>query len=93
MKESYLQKQIIDFLNKEGYFTVKIIRCNKNGFPDIQAFHIDKPDLFIEVKIKGKKPSDLQYYRLSELEKAGKIAFYTDSLPDFKNKYVQVLTN
>ena len=35
MKESAVQKKIIDYLHSVGAWTVKTIQCNKAGVPDI----------------------------------------------------------
>ena len=37
MKEADIQHDIIKYLEKIGWYTVKIIQTNKNGWPDLQA--------------------------------------------------------
>ncbi|WP_193210372.1 PDDEXK family nuclease [Aliarcobacter butzleri] len=35
MKESEIQKKIIQYLNKIGAYTIKTISTNRNGCPDV----------------------------------------------------------
>ena len=81
MLESALQKKIIDYLNKEKWFVLKIIAANKNGVPDLMAIK-NSQTIFIEVKQKGKKviKGGLQEYRIKELNSFGVLAFQADSL-------------
>jgi Holliday junction resolvase len=69
--ESLIQSKIIKELEKNGWYQVKIISCNKNGFPDIIAFKKGYDPLFIEVKTNKGKQSELQKYRQYELQKQG----------------------
>ncbi len=80
MKESEIQKKIIDELKKNGWIPLKVIICNLNGWPDISAFK-DGKCLFLEVKIPGKKPRPLQKYRLKELSRNG---FFTYCISSYK---------
>jgi len=49
MTEQQIQSKIIKKLEKEGWLVVKIIKCNKNGFPDLMALK-DGIVKFFEVK-------------------------------------------
>ena len=70
MRESEIQKKIIKKLEADGWLVVKIIQCNKNGWPDLQA-HRRGETVFIEVKQPGGKPTPLQEYRIRQLENQG----------------------
>jgi len=83
--ESNIQKQIINYIEANGGYVVKIIRCNKNGFPDLH-FLMNGKTYYCEVKAPGKGPRALQEYRIEELIAHGGIAFFCDSLENFKNK-------
>ncbi len=37
MREAVIQRQIIEYIEKLGFYVVKIIQCNKNGFPDLMV--------------------------------------------------------
>lgn len=70
MKESVIQSKIIKHLESIGYYVVKIIQTNKNGWPDLQA-HKNGVTIFIEVKSQNGIVSDLQKYRHKQLTDAG----------------------
>ena len=59
MKESDIQKKIIDHLHSVGAWTVKTIRCNKAGVPDILAC-LDGKFISLEVKTNIGKTSPIQ---------------------------------
>ncbi len=71
MTEQRIQKKRIDQLEAEGYYVIKLIKTNKNGIPDLIAVHPDGKILFSEIKKEDGKLSELQKYRLKELEKKG----------------------
>lgn len=81
MRESIIQKQIIEYLEKNGWLAVKIIQCNKNGWPDLMALKNGRT-VFVEVKQQGKKPTDLQTYRIDQLNKQGFTAIVATSVND-----------
>lgn len=49
---------------------VKILLCNKGGFPDLMLLKDGKAS-FVEVKRPGGKPRPLQEYRIGQLREAG----------------------
>ena len=81
--EQQLQKKIINQLEKEGYLVLKLIKCNKNGYPDLLAVKHDKT-IFIEVKRLDGKLSELQKVRINELRLKGiEVKVWTDFNKDF----------
>jgi hypothetical protein len=68
--ESIIQRNIIKKLEADGWFVVKHIQTNRNGFPDLQALK-DGKCIFIEVKRPGGRTSDLQKHRLKQLTDKG----------------------
>jgi len=76
--EKKLQPKIIKHLEQNGFYTIKTIKLNKNGLPDIIAFK-DGNTIMVEVKSKGKKPSELQNFRIKEVIEFGVGAFWCDS--------------
>jgi Holliday junction resolvase len=70
MRESEIQHKIITYLEKLGFYVVKIIQTNKNGWPDIQA-HKKGETIFIEVKNEKGIVSELQKYRHKQLTEQG----------------------
>lgn len=68
--EGKIQRKIILMAERLGWYAVKILQTNKNGFPDLMLLK-SGDIIFIEVKQPGKKMRPLQEYRKSEIEKAG----------------------
>ena len=67
--ESKEQKKLIDQYEKEGWYVIKLMKTNKNGIPDLLCLHQDFCPLFIEVKDVDGVVSELQKYRIEEIEK------------------------
>ena len=82
MTEAKLQTKIIKDLERKGYYVVKTIKLNKNGLHDIFAFK-DGKATFIEVKSEGKKPRELQLYRIEEVKDSGIKSFWVDNFDDY----------
>lgn len=84
MLESKIQKKIIKKLEKDGYFVLKIIRCNKNGTPDIIASK-ENHTMFIEVKQPTGRLSMLQIHRIAEMKGKGlDVRVWTDYNVDYE---------
>jgi len=66
MLESAIQKKIINYLEKQGYTVVNLIKTNKSWIPDLIATK-DWKCLWIEVKRPGGVLSKLQEYRIKKL--------------------------
>jgi Holliday junction resolvase-like predicted endonuclease len=84
MLESQLQSKIIKELEKNGYYVLKIIKCNKNGTADLIAFRKSELPIFIEVKTATGIQSELQKYRQKEVTDLGFTYHLVRSLEDFK---------
>jgi Holliday junction resolvase len=70
MTEQQIQTKRIKQLEAEGYYVLKLIRVNKTGIPDLIA--IKEGDiLFSEIKTPKGKLSEIQKYRMKELESYG----------------------
>lgn len=66
--EAKLQTKIINKLEADGWIVVKTIQLSKNGFPDLFCFKNGRA-IFIEVKAPNGKLSELQKYRIEQLQK------------------------
>ena len=71
MKESKYQKKLIDEYTAKGYFVIKLIKCNINGLPDLLCLKKGETPLFIEVKNERGIVSELQKYRIQQLNELG----------------------
>lgn len=70
MKEQQIQAKRIKQLEAEGYYVLKLIKTNKNGIPDLIAIK-ENDILFSEIKTQNGKLSEIQKYRIKELESYG----------------------
>ena len=88
MKESQIQKKILDYLQKEGYSAFKVVASNRNGVSDIIACSKDGEFIAIEVKSKGKlkNVTKLQQLYIDEVNERGGHAFVADSVEMVKEK-------
>ena len=83
MKESSIQKKIIDYLHSIGAWTVKTIQCNKAGVPDILCC-LEGRFIALEVKTDIGKPSALQLRTIKQINNAGGISAIVRSVDDVK---------
>jgi Holliday junction resolvase len=70
MKEQQIQAKRIKQLEAEGYYVLKLIKTSKNGIPDLIAIK-EGEILFSEIKTPKGKLSEIQKYRMKELESYG----------------------
>ena len=71
MTEQQIQKKLIDKLEKEGYYVIKLKSTNKNGIPDLIAIPRNSDVEFFEVKTNKGVVSELQKFRIKELTEHG----------------------
>lgn len=91
MLEKHLQKNIIDYLNKEPEtYVMKTIIMNMRGMPDILICHRGY-FIYIEVKKPGVPPrvSKLQKKRMEDLDNSGAYGFVTNSFDEFILKWLE----
>lgn len=81
--ESKIQASCINHAKKNGWFVLKVIRCNVNGFPDASFFK-DGKTFFVEFKTEIGKQSKLQQYVESELIKQGFKYYLIRDLKEFQ---------
>ena len=74
MTEQLIQKKVIDKYTKDGWYVIKLIRTNKNGIPDLLCLKSNELPLFIEVKTSKGIVSEIQKYRIKELNNYGFVA-------------------
>ena len=89
--ESWHQKKISDYLEKRGYFVVKLISTNKNGIPDLLGVHKILPNVWCEVKKENGKPSKLQLVRQKQLLLNGQIALISYGYEHFKQQFLNII--
>lgn len=90
MLEQALQNKIINLLKTAGIYHFKIISANKKGIPDIIGCTPKGIFFAIEVKLPGKKLSELQKLNISIINKNNGIAFKADNLDTIKDFIKQI---
>jgi hypothetical protein len=83
MRESEIQSKCINYLKKQGWYCLKVIRCNVNGYPDLTIFK-DGQTIFIEFKTEIGKQSKLQEYQQQLIEAQGFKYYVVRSLDELK---------
>lgn len=73
--ESEFQALVLKYLEKHGYYAVKIITCSRSGWMDIVACSPTGRFVGIELKAGDNQPDDLQKVHIQEVLKRGGIAF------------------
>lgn len=90
MLESPFQKKAIKYVN-ERCEAVKVISCNKPGWPDITGCY---KGLFFAIELKrtdGKgKKSPLQKYRRKKIKAAGGRAIFADNMKAIKKLFKEM---
>ena len=87
--ESKIQASCITYAKKHGWFVLKVIRCNVNGFPDATFFK-DGKTFFVEFKTAIGKQSKLQEYVESELIKQGFKYYLIRDLKEFQKIIIEM---
>ena len=83
MKESEIQKKIIQYLNTIGAYTIKTISTNRNGCPDIICC-LKGRYVALEVKAEKGTVSQLQEHNIKLIKKSGGVAAVVRSVEDVK---------
>lgn len=81
MTEQAIQKKIVDYLSKNGAYSVKTIATNSGGTPDILCCFKGR-FCAIEVKSPKGKVSELQKWHIEQIKKAGGVAFVARSIDE-----------
>ena len=89
MLESKIQASCIKYAKSKGWFVLKIIKCNINGFPDSVLFK-DGNTIFVEYKAEKGSQSKLQEYVESELVKQGFKYYLIRDLKEFQKIIIEM---
>jgi len=84
MKESKLQTQAQKELRAAGWYVIRIIAAGKAGVLDLVCCDPEGSFVAIEIKIKGNKPSKLQWYNIEEIKKRNGIAYVVYTIEELR---------
>ena len=85
MREQDIQLKIRKWFESNGWIVLKTVALSTAGWPDLIALK-DGQSVFVEVKKPGGKITELQEYRIAQLQQTGFKAFAAYSFNDFQNK-------
>lgn len=83
-REKSTEKTICKWAKGRGAQVWKVNPVANSGWPDRLFLLPNGVYVWLEVKAKGEKPTELQLLRLSELTRRGALAFWSDNLQDMK---------
>lgn len=83
MKESEIQKKIIQYLNTIGAYTIKTISTNRNGCPDVICC-LNGRFIALEVKTDKGIVSKLQEHNIKQIKNSGGVAAVVKSVDEVK---------
>jgi len=92
MTETQIQKEISDYLKALGFkvyrmnsgYIKKNVKLAEDGTPDLMTAADRGRSLWIEVKVPGNLPSEIQKRRHAELRALGHVVIVAYSLEDVK---------
>lgn len=88
--EIQVQRKIITYLEKDGWFVIRLKVTGMSGIPDVLALKKGVSPFFIEVKrSSGGVVSPLQKYMIKKLRKFGFVAITANSLDIVKEEIKQ----
>lgn len=90
--ENKIQSSIIKYLKAKKCFVVKTIISNQSGIPDLLCC-INGKFVAFEVKDIGKRPTELQKYKINEIIKSGGYAYVIDSVNEVKQIYELIFSH
>jgi len=83
MLESEIKRKGTKLLESWGWMVIHLIQTNTNGIPDTLILR-KTTAYFIEWKQPGKRPEELQFYRIRKLQEQGFKTFVVTDLKELE---------
>ena len=80
MRESFIERKLIQAVRQSGGLALKFISPNLNGVPDRLLLFPGGRIAFAEVKAPGEKPRPLQVHRIARLGELGFRVYVIDGV-------------
>jgi hypothetical protein len=80
-REATIEGRIVSWARRRGWITAKL-RFIEAGWPDRLFVNKYGYHIYMETKVPGKEPRELQYQRINELRERGVNATWTDDSDD-----------
>ena len=84
MRESKIERKLVDYCRKKGVLCYKFSSPARAGVPDRIMVFPEGRVVFLELKATGSKPTPLQLRELKRLSDQGAAAFWEDSFEECK---------
>jgi hypothetical protein len=91
MYEKTIQRDVVAYLEIDGWYVIKLIQTTKNGIPDLLCLK-NGITMFIEVKRPNGVLSDLQKYRLHQLSDMNFHCFVISNLNQLTHAITDIST-
>lgn len=83
MRESKVERKVVEYAKKSGWLSFKFISVNHKGLPD-RLFIKEGVTIFVEFKKPDAKLSPIQVLRIEEMEEVGATVYVIDNITDGK---------
>lgn len=91
VSEKEIEKYLVMRTKEIGMPCLKYSNPNMVGYPDRIVVLPSGKVVWVELKSKGRKPSEIQWVRIKELRKMGHAVFIIDSKPEV-DKLIGIIT-
>lgn len=75
MNEAAIERKVVDYCHKQGLLTYKFVSPSSRGVPDRIIIGFGNV-LFLELKQKGRKPTELQQYEMRRINNHGGLSVF-----------------
>jgi len=82
LRESELESRVKDWCKAHNILFIKFTPKGEKGWPDRIAITPKGVHIWVELKRKGKKPTELQRHRMETLRKQNAYVFWCDNYQD-----------
>lgn len=84
--EAKFQRQVVNYLTKQGIYFIKTVLCNRRGIPDL-IMCINGKFIAIELKspMRKAKATPLQIHEINRIQKAGGLAFVINDMLELQS--------
>ena len=89
MREAEVEKKIVQFAKQLGIYTRKFTSPSHRAVPD-RIFISNGCVLFLEIKAKGKRPTEAQQHEMALIAAAGGMVGWVDNLESAKTYLLQL---
>ncbi len=83
--EKELEKKCKEYAELDGWLSIKVSPDSQRGWPDRVFISPGGKHIYVEFKMKGGQPRELQLYRMEQLRQHKCLVWLVDDVEDFKS--------